>query len=211
MKEQFLKKSILLFFTISMLSNTSHAQNKFGLYGGVNITYGAFTERFQEAFASDPALNLHAGIAGNFSVSQKFSFGTRLSLSFQGWKLREVFFNSQTDSKAQLSYLELQVSGNIHIIERLVLMVGGEFGYLVNAKLKTNLGTFDDDYKKADIGILGGLEFRIIGPLAVYAKYIHGLTELRTLLVTDANGQPLGITDQGKNRNIQIGVLYYFI
>ena len=188
-----MKKS-LTFFALLILSISAFAQLKIGIKGGANYAY-INSEGTLPVPDWDALTSYHVGGFAQLHLNDKVAVRGELVYSFEGAEFEDAIVGNE---KLNIDYLNMPIMIRFHLISALYLDLGVEPGVIVN---KSNDLIID---KNAEVGALVGVGFRLGERFGLFARYVHGLTDLYEQTFTDVNGQSIG-NGSGRARLWQIG------
>lgn len=187
-----MKKIILAAAALVMCISGASAQGfDWGIKAGLNL---ATLTKVDDAKMKP---SMYAGVFANFMViDDLLDIQPEVLYSRQGYK--------DGDFYARLNYLNIPVLAKLHILNKLTLDLGPQFGIMLNAKGKEKIDGNTvkgdlDGLKNFDVSFAMGLTYRIISMLDVSARYNLGLTK-----VNDMGDE------KAKNSVIQVGVGYWW-
>lgn len=168
---------------------------EFGFKGGVNfstITGDDFND------GNDPRTSFHAGVVGEFPISERFSLQGEAMYSAQGFDIRQN--DDGDDIEYQLDYIQVPVLAKLYLVEGLSIEAGPQFGFKVNEEIDTNptgdggdfeIDNEDSTVKDFDTSIAAGASYKFPGGFFVYGRYTHGLSNIfeDTLLFDNVEGR----------------------
>lgn len=190
--------------TICHLHQPVHGQVNYGVKAGMNITNAKF-----ENFESNVALRYHIGFLSSFKLSNQLALQTELLYSQKGWNVPDDFYNYNKDVSITLHYISLPVLLHYTWNERFALGAGTEVSYNLRTQRKPSIEGWVDLYEPWDIGLLASMSYRLRPSLAAELRYVYGLSALFELELRDPNNVPLGSFKEGKNRTLQVSLIYY--
>lgn len=160
------------------------AQFHLGVKGGANITKvdgKSFKDEFRYGY--------HLGGFAEIRMGNKFvlqpevlfnQYATRLDSSFKN-VYQDVF---DGNSNIKLNYISIPIVLNYKLIGSfLSLQAGPQFGILIDQS-RTTLQNGADAFKKGDLSMLAGLNFKV-GPMRINGRYAIGLNNISD--ITDDN------------------------
>lgn len=179
-----------------------NAQNSFGGKGGLNASWmGIENEKLRFGF--------HAGAYGCLDLGKAAIMQAELMYSQKGSNFNNVLLYD-IPLFYTYHYLSLPVMFGLKLGDNVVLQIGPEVSYLLNAKVL--YGEHVIKSKKAhpdfDIGLLAGMQIVITDLIDLQLRYVHGFTEMPTISFVDDTGNSYGTIAEGKNRVVQVGVTY---
>lgn len=185
-----------IFATIKPDPDVLDAKFRAGFFAGANARY-AFTERW--------------AVQGDVQFSQRgFYFETRGTLivldgQFASYRGRIDHKVSYIDFIPQIEFRPLQYLG-IAVGPYLSWQAGESirYGDVIDWTSTKDNNLFND----ADLGLSVRLNGHI-GPVTVFVSYLHGLSDISKIILTDENGQFLGQL-AANSRAIAAGVGYHF-
>jgi hypothetical protein len=151
----------------------------------------------------------YGGISAHFDVEDKFFISTELLYSLRGYHVPA----SATANKGNISYsyLSAPLLAGYKPLQKLSVMVGPEFGYLLKAKSKDENNSNDItgfvNYRFS-IDANAGVSWELTPELLVETHFLIGLTSLYKVLYTDGLGNVTGNGRDGFNRVLQLGLVY---
>lgn len=176
-----------------VLSLATVAQDtRFGLQAGFNYSsvVGDLTEGLKFRFSG------HGGIVLESRFNRKFAFQTALLYSSQGFQFSSdlqaleqngvTFDENDFRTNVQLNYLTVPVLGGFALSDRVDLLFGPQFGFLLNqvSKIK-NLDQRDDTIPEnrmstsgnfqLDYGLVAGLGLNLTDTLTITPRFYIGL------------------------------------
>lgn len=115
--------------------------------------------------------------------------------------------------KSSFHYVNLPIFQGYRPIKNLSVVIGPEFGYLINAKSWHNGQEIDitKSYNRLDLAADLGLIYRIVPLFAIEARYSYGFKLMGNYY--EYNDQIIGQRDRkynGANRVLQFGLSYHF-
>ncbi len=198
-----LSLQMAIILAICHLYQPVQGQVNYAVKAGMNFSNAKF-----ENFESDFALRYHIGFLTSFSLNDHLALLTELQYSQKGWNIPDDFYNK--DVSITLHYVSLPILLHHTWNERFTLGAGTEISYNLGTQRKPTIDGWVDFYEPWDIGVLASMSYRIRPSLAVELRYVHGLSVLFKGDLRDPNNVPLGSYKEGKNRIIQVGMVYYF-
>lgn len=142
----------------------------FGIKGGVNFTN--YTGSSVGDFKTSAITNHHGGVVVEMKVFDNFALQSELLYSTQGAKLKEL----ANEIKNELGYLSLPVMAKFYLTSNgLSLEFGPQASVLVSERNKVN--TYDTN--TFELGMAGGLSYKLTKSIFVSGRYVAGLTEAK--------------------------------
>lgn len=220
-------KKIALIIATLLLSTGAFAQEwVFGILGGGNIAK-IQEEGYVDIGTGDPVKGSdNKVLAGGF-------IGGLVQYDFDNWGLRSEVYYSQQGTRISLAIPDLLVgtitvttsrrSNNINVPvlaylklfeDRLSIMAGPTFGFCVGGTdyfgninsttiIPEKLIWASTGFNVFDVQATIGAEFMFIDSVGIMARYNHGFLNV-------FKGDGMAIAPYGKNRTIQIGLVYKF-
>ncbi|WP_299178099.1 porin family protein [uncultured Chryseobacterium sp.] len=163
---------------------------QFGLKAGLNVA--SINEDEAKAKAG-----LYGGAFVNIPLASSFSIQPEVLYNGAGAK-DENF----SDVRVNLDYISIPAMFQYNALPNLYVEAGPQFSFLINAKVKTDLGSADvkDNFKSFDLGIGLGAGYYITPDFGVTARFVAGVTDI-------AENNP---GDAVRNNVFQVGVAYKF-
>jgi hypothetical protein len=194
-------KRIILFVLTPFFCFISFGQIRLGVKGGLNIANAKnLTASPQERYS------FHAGFNLQQTINKKMFFQPELLYSSKGHSFTSDFASS--DGANRLDYLSIPVLFGYRVDDRLSILLGPEFNYLLKSAVRYDraVSNFTKQYPRFDAGIDLGLAYRINKKLGAELRYYYGFN---TLYYTDFAGVKHDEV-KGANRTFQAGVTYWF-
>lgn len=192
-----MKKVILLMAGIAMFSAAS-AQLKYGAKAGLNLANIA-----GDMPNTKMKIGFHLGGFAKIPVAESFTVQPELLLSTQGTKTEFSYEGIESDSKLNLTYINIPVMAQYNHESGFFAETGPQFGFLVSAKSKTDEGKVDakDGLKTFDMGWGIGAGYLTKSNFGFNARFNFGLSNIAKTEEGDGDGK-------AKNSVIQVGVFY---
>ena len=198
-----------LIISISMLVCTiSNAQDiKFYVKGGLNISNTKFSVIVNEISSDrnfDNRLSFNIGGALDFQIWKQTRLQIELLYSEQG-KVTNLLYNEQIIF--ELDEILMPVLLKFKTFDELDVLVGGYFGYVINAQDVYDTGNKfkDDGINNFDYGVSLGLQYQFKFGGFIDARYSLGLADLSSVEFPESS-----IEWVYKNRVVQFGIGYQF-
>ncbi|WP_228466565.1 porin family protein [Adhaeribacter swui] len=188
----------------------SYGQTSFGIKGGVNLT----NVDFQKSRGADyqTKVRFNVGALWQKEFNAKLFGRAELLYSLKGTTiaLDNAFFRGKGID--EYHYLNLPLLAGYHLTPKFSFVLGPELGYLVYGR-----ENFGDNPKnitaacnKFDLAVAAGISYKIKPSLDLEARYSYGFNNILSYTDYDANGQVVAQVNDGQNRVLQVGVVYYF-
>jgi Outer membrane protein beta-barrel domain len=192
---------IICFFIGLQLSFFScFSQIRWGLKGGANLETTTI-----RGLASDYyRWGINGGGFTEIKIGTRFFILPELLYSLKG--------NSVFDGNFNLNYINLPVMAGFILVGRLSVVLGPEFGFLLNANVKASDASTEgtDQTRRVDIGLGIGFRYGFCSKWGADLRYINGVRGLSPSK-TDCGPGCYGMTDEKhnlKNRVFQLGLYY---
>lgn len=210
-----MKNIFIICLTITGLSISGYGQVDFGLKGGLNYATISTTSPYQpfEAYYEERSTfrnGFHLGISISRTINKKMAVRSELLFSSKGYELEEEV----TTTTVQLNYLSLPVLLELKLTNKLGLIVGPEFNYLLSTK------NYNDEKKRRevsfqenpfDLGGIVGLTYDFSKKVSVDLRYSHGfLNTSKNLRFSSIDGIGIDENNKIKNRVFQLSFGYAF-
>jgi hypothetical protein len=189
-----MKKRILYsVMVVLILCLQLHAQVKFDVKGGLNLSKVQFTETGL-TYESSNRFGFHVGVQAFISISDKLFLQPELFYSQEGG---ETHINN-LKSKNYFDFLTLPLLFGIKPLPKFKIVAGPQFGYLLSAQSEVN-GIKGDikGIKSMNTSLTFGLGYQVLEKLELYTRYNVGVTNL--------NDDPLEARE-GKINTLQFGL-----
>ena len=175
-----MKTKLLILPALMLFSMASMAQFHLGVKGGANITKvqgKSFKDEFRYGYSLGGFMEIRAG---NKLVIQPEvlwnQYATRVDSNYSN--VYHNVFNG--NSNVKLNYLSIPIVVNYKLIGSfLSLQAGPQFGILIDQN-KTALQNGGEAFKRGDLSMLAGLNFKIAN-LRLNTRYAIGLNNISDL------------------------------
>jgi hypothetical protein len=178
-------------------------QNTFGVNAGGSIIYTSIDD-------DDSRMAYHGGMFARFDLSDKVFLQTEIQYVMKGTGLPGYFgpFNMKIDFR----YISMPLLVGFRMTDYFSIELGPEIGYLVDGEVTIDKygPTAEEDFPSLDLGIDLGLMYQIGNRFGFRLRYNYGLSNVMDIRFYDANSQSLGGLFEGKNRVLQLGLVYFF-
>lgn len=189
----------LPFITLTLLClfffTTTQAQQEYfeyGFKGGVNISN--ISGDVDSSIESKTSMNI--GAYGLYKILPKLGIQVELLYSEQGYTNEPVPTPENVEKIEEIlrmQYINLPVLASYNVIENLWLEGGIQVGYLVDAELEEetvrigDTGQVDsetitigskDNFKDLDVGLAGGLRYKLSQNFMLQARYTQSLNDI---------------------------------
>ena len=190
-------KKLLLSFAVAMTSlafaqekANSSSSVRFGLKAGLNIASISADDSKAKA-------GIYGGAFANIPIAESFSIQPEILYNGVGSK-----YDGDSDLRLNLDYISIPVMFQYNFVPNFYVEAGPQFGFLINSKLKSDVGSFDADdvFKGCDVGIGLGAGYYFTDDFGVTARFVAGLND-----IVDNNPG-----DAVRNNVFQVGVAYKF-
>lgn len=200
-----MRNSFLIIFIVFSACGLSYGQTTFGIKSGVNFSKTTLDPQYKTK------TGYNAGLISEIKLHQKLFLRPELIYSLKGARTPATPFNGQ--GNLHLHYLNLPVLLGFQPGKKISLLIGPEFGYLINATSKFDEKTLDRTFifEKWDLGAALGAAYKISPKLSADARYIYGFGLLVKGPVSDNTGLIVNETYSGANRVFQLNFSYFFI
>lgn len=198
-----MKKYYLICLAFFFL-NSSYAQVRLGLKGGVNLA----TVRYINADNSKARVGWNAGGLAEIAIQNDLLIRPELLYSSKGF----AFSATGTSNKGslKLNYIAVPILVGYRPNSKSEIFLGPEFGFLRKAVSKS-LGISEDMtnfYRHFDVGFDLGYAYNVSKVFGVEARYNYGFKDLVNVAIVDDNGNVTGQGKNGANRVFQVGLFY---
>lgn len=146
-----------------------------GLLGGFNYSNIRIGDNNGSIESGDWKAGYAGGVWLNFPMGKVISLEPQALYSRVGGEVVTSGAGGNLDQN--LGYLSVPVLFKWSS-KAVALFVGPQFDFLMNAKNKTTDSENKSAFKSTDIALTGGVEFIPHGRVSIYARYIHGLTNI---------------------------------
>lgn len=155
-------------------------------------------------------LGVHAGVLAMYPLADRFLLQGELQYSLKGFRYPTQGYASS--GSLSLHYLALPLMGRYRLSEQVAILLGPEFGYLLQAVSRYDGENHDlkEGFRKLDLGLDAGMAFTLSAHWGAEARYSYGFKGLTEGVVTDASGNVVGRGKFGSNQVLQAGIFYLF-
>ena len=191
-----MKLSTIAFSLITaFLFTNTHAQQEYfeyGFKGGVNLS--TISGDVESSIESKTSMNI--GMYGLYKILPKLGIQAELLYSEQGFT-NETMPTHQSIEKIEevlrMQYINLPVLASYNVVEHLWIEGGIQVGYLVDTELEEETVRIGDtgqvisetetignknDYKDLDVGLAGGLRYKLSQNFMLQARYTQSLNDI---------------------------------
>lgn len=199
MKRTFLLVASCLVSAATLFSQTpvkEHYTVSGGLLGSLNFSQFRLTESNPNDVDYDLQTGWSAGAYVNFPVSKVFSIEPQVMYSFYRYKTNSTVPLLMNNGK--LGFVSVPVLLKFNVGNAFAITAGPQIDILASVDDKNNVAV-KDDFKAASFSAFGGVEFMPRGPVTIFGRYIHGLSDM------DDRATESGGTEY-KNQVIQAGL-----
>jgi hypothetical protein len=191
-----MKLSTIAFGLLTAFFFTStHAQQEYfeyGFKGGVNLS--TFSGDVDSSIESKASMNI--GMYGLYKILPKLGIQAELLYSEQGFTNEPVPADQnieKIEEVLRMQYINLPVLASYNVVEYLWVEGGIQVGYLVDAELEEETVRIDDkgrvnsvtetiggkeNYKDLDVGLAGGLRYKLSPNFMLQARYTQSLNDI---------------------------------
>jgi len=185
------RKAFVLFIPLLLAMLQSHAQGfHLGIKAGANlfkVDGQSFSQEFQFGYAVGAFSEIN--FTPNLGIQPEVMFNQtnyRTASSFS-----QVYqIGGYDDIKGKLNYLSIPVLLNLRPIPFLSLLVGPQFGILLNPD-EHLVDNARDAFKKGEISAVGGAQLNLAS-LKLGARYVIGLSNINNIQGSDVDWRNQG-------------------
>lgn len=190
-----MKTKLLSLFAALLISQAMMAQFHLGIKGGANVTKidgKSFKDQFRYGYSLGGFMEIRMGNKLVLQPEVLFNqYSTRVDSNYKNI-YHDVF---DGNSNVKLNYISVPILLNYKLIGSfLSLQAGPQFGILIDQN-KTLLQNGGDAFKKGDLSMLGGIQFKV-GAIRINGRYAIGLNNI----------SDIGDNDKWKNQGFQVSV-----
>ncbi len=206
--------NLFFVFTQAQTPGADSSKKNKGLKLGIGIKAGLNFANVSDASSinSSSQTGFHAGLFFGGASKSLLGFRTELMYSQQGYN----FSSDSISGSNKLGYLMLAQLMAINITRFVQIQIGGQMGYLLNAKFESSLPSTGNEradkiislYNRFDYGFAGGVEIHPISGLLVGARYNISFGDLYKR--PDAGYANMSSSINLKNNVVQLFVGYRF-
>lgn len=189
-----IKRTFLLAFSLMLVfTSTVFSQDlKFGFEAGFDVANAQMIykpDNFPKMFYPMIAFNVN----GYIGYKSSGFWG----LSAEPGYVQKGGRQKYTDGylRYQLNYIQLPVLAELYITDKIFFSVGPEFGYMINAKVKSgqNSNGITDFYnRRFELSGQAGINYRIYDKLDIGLRYNHGLMYIQKITLRNEFGDQMG-------------------
>jgi hypothetical protein len=176
-------RSLLLFILVAIISaNNSWAQNssafkKFGFKAGINLSNIDFNRGFPAPATPIPIVwkaGITAGIILHVPITTKLSVQPEYAYS------KVLGEDKSSGVSYSVDYLSMPVLLKYQFISKLAVEAGPQVDLLVGAhkELNGSKSSITKEIEERNLGIVGGVEIKVMKELRLDARYILGLSHV---------------------------------
>ncbi len=197
-------KRLLLFALACATMYTIHAQEAVrehytvsgGLLGAANFSKFRVSGTNPTNIGYENKLGWSAGAWLNLPLSNVFSIEPQVMYSSNRYLTENADPALLNDGK--ISYVSVPLLLKFHAGDKFAITAGPQFDFLTSVDDEDNVAQ-KEDFKSTSVSVFGGLELFPHGPVTIFGRYIHGLTDMDNR--TGHSGDL-----EYKNQNIQAGL-----
>ncbi len=200
-----MKKFIIATAVLALLITAATAQTTFGVQAGVinsnfkgdalnslnnvvDLTNGIITTKSKTGFT--------IGGYASIPIADKFYFEPGISYAQKGYAMQGAlkidalkFLGANASAKVEAHYIDVPLVLKAEVAKGLSIYAGPQVSYLVKNNLHVNAGVLGislynsrlditDNFNRIDMGITGGIGYKLNNGLNFKAGYGHGLSKL---------------------------------
>ncbi|WP_093364340.1 porin family protein [Psychroflexus sediminis] len=198
MKLYFISVAILFSLSITTL-NAQQEYFEYGFKGGINLSNisGDGTSNYETK------TSMHIGAYGVYKILPKLGIQAELLYSEQGFsndRIPDAADVEKIEEILRMQYINLPVLASYNVIENLWVEGGVQVGYLAKAEAEEETVTLDsagevnsttetigktDNYERIDLGIAGGLRYKLSQNFMIQARYTQSLNDINKTMAGD--------------------------
>jgi hypothetical protein len=194
MKLTYITFATLIIFSVSTLT-AQQEYFEYGFKGGVNLS--TISGDVPSTVESKASMNI--GMYGLYKILPKLGIQAELLYSEQGFTNGFSQFDStlnedvEFDQVLRMQYINLPILASYNVIENLWIEGGAQISYLVDAELEVERVTEGQagqvnsetetigskgNYKDLDMGLAGGLRYKLNRNFMIQARYTQSLNDI---------------------------------
>jgi outer membrane protein OmpA-like peptidoglycan-associated protein len=193
-------KRILLFVLCSFTVATVYSQNytaSGGVLGALNTTKFSVSGDNSSNIKYESKMGWSVGAWLNLPISSGFSIEPQVMYS------SHRYFTSNTSTlllnDGSISYISVPLALKFHVADKLAILAGPQVDFLSSVDDNNNVVN-ETGFNKSSFSLFGGLEFLPHKGVSIFARYIHGLSDMNDGATHTASNL------EYRNRNVQVGV-----
>jgi len=171
-----MKKLVLFFVVMTLISLPIHAQLSLGAKGGVN--FASLTGDDADMLDLNGRTTLHFGAVGNLPISELLAVQAEVVYSAQGFTLEESFEGMTFEGTGKLDYINIPILADFTVLEGLSLQGGPQVGFLITDELEFEDETESLDAESIDFSAAIGAQYRLPMGLFFQARYTIGFNNV---------------------------------
>lgn len=139
----------------------------------------------------------------NFPVANAFSIEPQVIFSVQNYRLKSTSATSPLlMNDGQIKFISVPLLLKFQAGNSIAITAGPQVDFITKVEDESPSAAVKSDFKKTSFSVFGGLEIMPHGPVTIFGRYVHGLSNM-----DERTGEtPTGIVY--KNQNIQAGLKF---
>jgi outer membrane protein OmpA-like peptidoglycan-associated protein len=202
-KKDFMKKIVLLVLAGSIMAaaySQDNGQTRYSVSGGVLGAANFSKFRVDNDDASEIKYDTKTGWAVgawlNLPVGTAFSIEPQLQYST--YQYRTSSTTTLLLNEGRIRYISVPLLLKLHAGDKVAITAGPQVDFVVATDDERNIAT-DEDFKGTSFSLHGGLELFPRGRVALFGRYVHGLTNM-----DEGGNHASGM--EFRNSNFQVGL-----
>ncbi len=166
-----------LFFVTAMAQADEPDFKRFGFRAGSNFSHMDFSKGSPPPTApisTSWQTGINIGVSLAIPLSDNLSLQPEYAFSAMGSEVKA------DNTRYSLNYLSLPVLLKYNLVEKLSILGGPQFDLLISATKTVNGSkeTITHDTEERSIALVGGVEYQVLGPIAVSLRYLRGFNHI---------------------------------
>jgi hypothetical protein len=172
-----MKKVIMFCVAWVLFSKAVFSQQiRFGIGGGMAISQGSYKP--SEGLDRRIFAGFDGGALLEIGITPKFLFQPEVNFSIIGVELND----GEKEATIKLRYITTPVLAKLNVSPKVNLFAGPQLGFLVSAKRDSSFTNesidLEQDFKKNDLGLVFGGEYKFGRHIFLGGRYYHGLHQV---------------------------------
>ena len=171
-------KKVILFCAVSVIFSTIvfSQEVRFGIGGGQAISRGSYEP--SEGLDRRVFAGFDGGALLQIGITPKFMFQPEVNFSIIGVEIND----GEKEATIKLRYITTPVLAKLNVSRKVNLFAGPQLGFLLSAKRDSSFTNesidLDGNFKKNDLGLVFGGEYKFGKHIFLGARYYLGLSQI---------------------------------
>lgn len=200
-----MKRILLSTLLVILFTGISFAQLQLAPVAGINLSSFRTTNDIDNEITHASIIGFMGGLNAKYSLTDHFNIQLEGTFSQKGTLYRQDYVPLKI--KHSLNYFDISVLCEYALTKIISLNAGVNGGLQTSESLSEPDTDFGLGTGNNGIGLVGGLKF-YIGDFFIRTNYLHGLTSLGGVVITNENGEQIG-NSNAYNKTFQVALGYY--